>query len=379
MNTIITDKCILFLFSLLSLLFMELNVPFVIACLIAIAVSALNYVIPDSCFPLGTSLIYLASAFFIPEFCSFLPLVFYDFFSASFSPCKKFPKKAEAAAQFFFSILSAAALYRSCGRNFLFLFPAFGCVLSSLLQTRTKNQAALYHRYQQTRDDDTEIQILLEERNRSLQEKQNSEIYTATLRERNRIAREIHDNVGHMLTRSILMVGALRAIHRQDRALSESLAQLDDTLNQAMNSIRQSVHDLHDSSVNLKESLETMIREFTFCPVTLRYDLSPEVPREVKYSFIAIAREALVNISRHSNASAASITAVEHPGFYQYIIEDNGTGTFSEGTKNPRESVSQGIGLSNIQSRVKSLNGNIQIQNQQGFRIYITVPKEAAN
>jgi signal transduction histidine kinase len=42
-------------------------------------------------------------------------------------------------------------------------------------------------------------------------EKQDYEIYLATLRERNRIAREIHDNVGHMLSRSILQIGALKA------------------------------------------------------------------------------------------------------------------------------------------------------------------------
>ena len=98
--------------------------------------------------------------------------------------------------------------------------------------------------------------------------------------------------------------------------------------------------------------------------------MSPELPREVKYSFISIAKEALVNISRHSNGDHASITAVEHPGFYQFVIEDNGTNTGEIG--------SAGIGLSNMQSRVRTLNGNLQISQKQGFRIYITVPKEAA-
>ena len=48
------------------------------------------------------------------------------------------------------------------------------------------------------RDDSTEKNLLLEEKNHMLVEKQNYEIYTATLKERNRIAREIHDNVGHL-------------------------------------------------------------------------------------------------------------------------------------------------------------------------------------
>ena len=65
-------------------------------------------------------------------------------------------------------------------------------------------------------------------------------MYTATLKERNRISREIHDNVGHMLSRSILMTGAIRTVS-QDRALDRSLEELEDTLHTAMTSIRRSV------------------------------------------------------------------------------------------------------------------------------------------
>ena len=157
------------------------------------------------------------------------------------------------------------------------------------------------------RDEDAELQLLLEERNKSLLEKQNTEIYTATLRERNRIAREIHDNVGHMLTRSILMVGALKTTCKE-QPLSQPLELLQETLNQAMDSIRKSVHDLHDSSLNLEESLKNLIKEFTFCPVELQYDMPAELPSEMKYSVVAIVKEALVNISKHSEASKAEIS-----------------------------------------------------------------------
>lgn len=68
------------------------------------------------------------------------------------------------------------------------------------------------------RDTDTELKLVMEQRNRELLEKQDNEIYLATLRERNRIAREIHDNVGHMLSRSILQVGALATIVRKRRS-----------------------------------------------------------------------------------------------------------------------------------------------------------------
>ena len=82
-----------------------------------------------------------------------------------------------------------------------------------------------------------------------------------------------------MLTRAILMVGALRTTHPEPD-LAVSLSLLNDTLDQAMNSIRQSVHDLHDSSADLKESLELLIRDFTYCPVSLQYAMQPDIPRE---------------------------------------------------------------------------------------------------
>ena len=157
-----------------------------------------------------------------------------------------------------------------------------------------------------------------------------------------------------------------------------------------MNSIRESVHDLHDRSVNLESSLRTLADDFTFCPVSLEYDMSANVPADIKYCFIAVVKEALVNISRHSNATRASITAQEHPAFYRLSISDNGTGAggvsfsssdseFSRGNSFFRgnigdTSVRGGIGLFNMQNRVASLKGTMQIFRDHGFCVFITIP-----
>ena len=109
------------------------------------------------------------------------------------------------------------------------------------------------------------------------------------MKERNRIAREIHDNVGHMLSRSILMVGALKTVN-QDENLKVPMELLDQTLNEAMTNVRQSVHNLQDESVNLKEVMESLAEEFRFCPVQLTYDMGYDIPKEIKYSFIAIRK-----------------------------------------------------------------------------------------
>ena len=234
------------------------------------------------------------------------------------------------------------------------------------MEQNTRDYEQLDSLYRHTRDDSRESNLLLTEKNHILLEKQDYEIYTATLKERNRIAREIHDNVGHLLSRSILMVGALKAVN-QTSALAEPLDTLDSTLNSAMDSIRSSVHDLHDEAINLKEAVLSLLKDFTFCPVSFQYDMDREIPRDIKYSFISITKEALSNIIKHSNATQVRLVMREHPALYQLCIEDNGTEAVLSDT---------GIGLINMKERIQALKGNMQVQTQNGFKIFITVPKE---
>ena len=218
-------------------------------------------------------------------------------------------------------------------------------------------------------DNATEQQLALRRQNEKLLQSQNDEIYIATLQERNRIAREIHDNVGHMLSSSILQVGALLAICR-DENLKPILASLKTTLDNAMNSIRNSVHDLHDESVDLKQALTHICEEFTFCALEFNCDVGKNVPKEIKYSFISIVKEALNNVIKHSNATKVTITLREHPGLYQLLIQDNGT------TTKPSPDTSPGIGLTNMKDRIDALRGNLHISSEHGFRIFISIPKQ---
>lgn len=220
-----------------------------------------------------------------------------------------------------------------------------------------------------TVDSGEEKALLLSEKNKALAEKQNSEIYAATLRERNRIAREIHDNVGHVLSRTILLTGAARAINK-DQNLDSLLKGLDNSLNSAMDSIRSSVHDLHDDAVNLQETIKGIITDIKIENVEFEYDMSEIIPREIKYCFISIVKEAILNAMKYSSATQIKIIMREHPAIYQLCIEDNGKGC-ADYDKN-----TTGIGLKNMQERVNTLNGNLQINGEKGFRIFVVIPKQ---
>ena len=208
----------------------------------------------------------------------------------------------------------------------------------------------------------------LGEQNLRLAQAQDNEIHLATLKERNRIAREIHDNVGHMLTRSLLQAGALLVINKDDE-LREPLESLKSTLDSAMTSIRESVHDLHDDSIDLKkvieESISTVDSRFT---VTLDCDVSEYMAGNVKLCMIGVVKEGLSNAVKHSTGDKISIIVREHPGFYQLMLEDNGSCS---------EIKESGIGLKNMRDRVEALKGRISLTpSQEGFKIFVSIPKQ---
>lgn len=269
------------------------------------------------------------------------------------------------------------------------LLPVFGAaLLCAYLGYRNRERLFLKRQILALRDNSVEQEMALLEKNRKLLENQDGEIYIATLQERNRIAREIHDNVGHMLSRSILQVGALLAITK-DTGVKAHLTSLKETLDEAMVNIRNSVHDLHDESVDLQSALAKLISEFTFCPVDFRYEAAQWMPKEIKYCFLAIAKEALNNVMKHSSATAVELQVREHPGFYRLLITDNGTpaspGNLPDAGKvrtllsadrgDILISEKKGIGLMNMKERVDALQGVFDIRTDKGFQIFVSVPK----
>ena len=364
------------LLCMFSLFFVQPDLSYVLAFLCALILCSADLFLEEDRTYTAGCLVFLTAAVFVPAFRYFYPAVCYGLFRR-----KLYVPSAIAAVLYLI-------LYLVYGQMspLLVCLDLFGFAVCFLLASTTRERDSLQDTLRRTMDDSTERDLLLTEKNRTLMEKQDYEIYTATLRERNRIAREIHDNVGHLLSRSILLAGAAKTVNR-DETLSPTLDFLDQTLNAAMDNIRSSVHDLRDEAVNLDEAVKSLISDFTFCPIAYCYDAGREIRRDVKYSFISITKEALSNIMRHSNASKASVTIREHPALYQLCIEDNGT-EVRKGMENDRSTgnsknsgnaappgSSGGMGLVNMKERTDKLHGTIHISAENGFRILVTIPK----
>ncbi len=301
-------------------------------------------------------LISFIPVFFFPNAQAFIPaLLYFGIYSRKYLPT--------AAISLLSLLIANPALSNPF---FLIVFLAF---FSGYLAVKSRQKEALEQKTKTLRDSMVEREIVLNQKNQQLLEAQHDQVHLATLSERNRIAREIHDNVGHQLSRAILQTGALIAVSKDDNTKA-LLTSLKGTLDEAMTNIRSSVHDLHDESIDLENSLRTLCTEFTFCPVELHCETGRNIPKDVKYCFITIVKEALNNTARHSNATSCSVYVHEHPGFYQLLVEDNGS------TASASKANSSGIGLINMEDRVKALGGHITISSTNGFRIFISIPKK---
>lgn len=300
------------------------------------------------------NLAYLVLCFVFPEFTYLIPLILYDFV---------FSRYRTAAILFIVAFLSNTGLY-SVSEIIMWIILSAAAVY---LRINTCSCTKLEDELITTRDMITEKNIALAAKNKSLLEKQEYEIKLATLNERNRIAGDIHDHVGHMLSRSILQIGALLVLEK-DTAKHEALESIKSTLDGAMTSIRQSVHDLHNDSIDLNSAvfeavsaLPDNITRQTDC------DRIENMPQNIKFCIISVIKEAVSNIIRHSNADHVTLILREHPAFYQLLIKDNG-------------SLSQncsvtGMGLENMKNRIESLGGTFSVQTDNGYKLFISIPK----
>lgn len=288
-------------------------------------------------------------SFFFPDVLFFLPLLFYDI-----------PKEEDIT--FFAFFIPLLLSFQDHSFNLAMIIGISG--ISYLMKNKTKQILLLQENNRRIKDDSEELKMLQEAKLKEQLERQDYEIQLAISEERNRIAREIHDSVGHNLSSSLLQIGAMIAINK-DEKLKQPLINMKNTLSAGMNSIRTSVHDLHADRLDLEKEFQNIISQFTFCPITLHYHCTNLMDMKLKYCFLNILKEALNNIIKHSNATFVQVSLVENAQFYQFIVHDNGTNIH----------IQEGMGLKNMQGRVYQHQGIIRISDEHGLKLFITIPK----
>ncbi len=237
-----------------------------------------------------------------------------------------------------------------------------------------RTEESLRAKYDDARWDSLNAQKLREETMKNA----DNEVYMARLKERNRIAREIHDNVGHMITRVIVQLQAIKIINK-DPGVGEQLESVSQTLDLAMTSMRKSVHELHDESIDLSLGINDITSTISDrFDVTVNTVIDSPADNALKSNVLGIIKEAVTNIAKHSDGNKVLIEVVENVSFWRVKVFDNGSNPVREiELAGSDMAEGGGIGLNNIASRARAVGGRARIMSDaNGFTVMVTIPKE---
>ena len=371
MNWRLADKTIL-LISTVLITVLSLNGAVVGAdvasILVALIIFAMTEIKTESAWAYAMSAALVISAFFYPRLIIAVPLMVYGVVSAASG--NRYLKLAAAAvltgSVFFFdkNILTAVAV---TVLSAIGVYMAFKSVRFEVTEKR------LTDKYDEARIASANARRLGEE----IMKNADNEIYVARLKERNRIAREIHDNVGHMITRVIVQMQAIKIINK-DENVGRQLESVSETLDLAMTGIRKSVHELHDDSIDLSIGINDITSAIgDKFEVTVKTSIDSPADNNIKNAVLGIIKEAVTNISKYSSGDKVLVEVTENNTFWRVKVFDNGSNPVREKDLTD-DSLSDGcgIGLKNIGARATSLGGRASaISDENGFTILATLPK----
>ena len=198
----------------------------------------------------------------------------------------------------------------------------------------------------------------------------------ATLQERSRIAREIHDSIGHSLTaQSIQLENALLFIDTNIDKAKSFLLQGKKMGANALKEVRFSVATLRSDPLkgkSLEFAVEDLFNEFQLqFKIKPKFDLqvSQTLSPEINLAIYRIIQEALTNISKHSDADSVVIEIKTVDNSLYLNIQDNGVGF------NPKQNTT-GFGLQSMRDRADALAGKFYLNSKsgEGCSIMISLP-----
>ena len=196
----------------------------------------------------------------------------------------------------------------------------------------------------------------------------------ATLQERNRIAREIHDGLGHTLAAQTIQINNALLFwqsNNNDKALT-FLRQAKELGAEALLEIRRSLSVLRSNPLqgkSLKSAIEKLLTDFeqtTGIEPSCQIDLPLSLSTEVNTTVYRIVQESLTNICKHAQAKNVTVELLAHAGIIHLSIEDNGKGF------NPTQNTT-GFGLQGMRERAIALGGQLHLHSQPGTGCCISV------
>ncbi|WP_367006507.1 sensor histidine kinase [Streptococcus sp. ZY19097] len=192
-------------------------------------------------------------------------------------------------------------------------------------------------------------------------------------RERKRIAREIHDTLGHALTGISAGIDAVMVLVDLDpNRAKEQLKNISNVVREGIRDVRRSLEKLRPGALegrSLKDALEKMVadyQELSRLTISFAYDWGDVDLDATKEDIIfRVIQESITNSLRHGHARQVTIKMVSD-SCYRLIIQDDGIGF---------DDLHYGYGLTQMRERLSIIGGKAEFYNDHGFKTVVSIPK----
>ncbi len=213
----------------------------------------------------------------------------------------------------------------------------------------------------------------LREANRKLSEYAAQVEELATTRERNRLAREVHDSLGHYLTTANVQIEAARAMLATDPAnASEALNKAQALTREGLSEVRRSVAALRAGPMdnrNLIDAIDAMVDETRQSGIDVNLAVTGTaraLPAQVEMTLYRAAQEGLTNVRKHARASQVGVLLAYEKDCTRLSVRDDGeAGDETDG---------DGFGLMGLRERAQLLNGSVRTHRTGGFVLEVEIP-----
>jgi signal transduction histidine kinase len=207
----------------------------------------------------------------------------------------------------------------------------------------------------------------------------------AVVDERNRLAREMHDTLGHRLTvAAVQLEGAQRLIPQDPERAAGMVGVVREQVSEALSELRRTVATLRaplEEDLRLRSALQRLVNHFVEATgVTVHLMLPeerPELPDPYRMALYRAAQEALTNVQRHSKAREVWFQLTQQDSRITLLIGDNGVG--------PAQTSYQGagFGLRGLEERATRLGGQVHLDPRPGggtqLHFSLPLPQESTD
>lgn len=254
--------------------------------------------------------------------------------------------------------------YRTC--LLILLLGAGAALLHFILFDLT----AVIGHYYSAKDTNKELSLSARRKQQQFNALLDDKLKSSILEERNRIARELHDHIGHTISSAIVQAEAHKVLYLQndnnaDQNAINALDKLIDTLKTGMRDIRTSLHHLHDTSLDLESKLREISTAYPTIATHLTVFDTDALPYDIKRQLLRAISEILTNSAKHSDATKMKISIIKQTTFYEIVAKDNGS--------RPVDTLTMGMGFNSLIDLAKSCHGRFSYGYDRGFYVHLTL------